>query len=173
MKLSGIIIFIGCLLSPNLAIAEKSLPCALIAYMNSLDIKYEPIDKSDLSEDMLDDYKNLQSKPEVQIVNDFDGDGRDDYALLLNNRDIFVSVVVFLNRGDSYTHRVIRDMTYRKNHDKTNIRMIMSPVAGSVKGIEGALELENGGIYVTCYYCPGSAVYYWEKGDFAIFPTSD
>ena len=173
MKLPRKIILIVFLLSPNLAIAAESLPYELIAYMKSLDIKYEPIDKSDLSEDMIDDYKSLQSKPEVQIVNDFDGDGRVDYALLLSNRDIYVSVVVFLDRGDSYTHRVIRDMTYRKNHDKTNIRMIMSPVAGSVKGIEGTLELENGGIYVTCYYCPGSAVYYWDEGDFSLLPTSD
>ncbi len=65
------------------------------------------------------------------------------------------------------------DMYYGENHDKADIRMIMRLVADSVKGIEGSLELENGGIFVTCFYCPGSAVYYWDEGDFATFATSD
>ena len=173
MKLLGIIILIGCLLSPNLANAEKSLPCDLIAYMNSLDIKYEPIDKSDLSKDVLDFYTYKHLKPEAQIINDFDGDSRDDYALLVNNRDVYVSVVVFLKRDDSYTHRVIMDMGYGENHDKNDIKMVMIPVAESIKGIEGTLELKHGGVYVQCAYCPGSAVYYWDEGNFAIFPTSD
>ena len=60
MKLPRKIILIVFLLSSNLAIAAESLPYELIAYMKSLDIKYEPIDKSDLSEDMIDDHKRFR-----------------------------------------------------------------------------------------------------------------
>jgi len=152
-------------------LASMKLPSDLLVYLDSLEIKYMPLEHSALSKEVAG--YSYGEYSQTQIVNDFDGDSRDDYALLVNNRGTIVSVVVFLKREDSYTHRVIMDMYYGENHDKNDIKMIMIPVAESVKGIEGTLELENGGLYVKCAYCPGSAVYYWDEGNFAIFPTSD
>jgi hypothetical protein len=171
MKSLGIIIFIGCLLLPNLARAEESLPRDLIAYMNSLDIKYRPFDKSDLSVEIQDFI--FHAEPEVQITNDFDGDNRDDYALLVNSRDTYVSIIVFLRRGDSFEHQVIKDFNYGRYYDERNIKVIMIPMPKSIEGISGVLELKNGGIYVSCAWCSTGSVYYWNNGNFDRFPISD
>ena len=162
-------LLLGIVIFSKATIADQSLPRDLENYMNSLSTTYIPISQADLLENLLI-YENITT----QIVNDFDGDGRSDYALLVNNFHTYVSVVVFLKRDQGYSHYVLDEKNYHDDFDLHNVEGIMIPVAvGEIKGVERTLTLNRPGIYVSWYLVPTSAVYYWDKGKFVRFATSD
>lgn len=169
MKLLPIKIFFGCLLFFNPASASQALPDDLITYMDSLDISYTPIDDKDLSPST-----RIYGEPYVRITDDFDGDDRVDYALLVNSRKSYISVVIFLRRGVGFTHEVIYDANFYHFFDNSNIDVTMSPVKkGNVNGAEGTLNLKHTGIYIAEEGMPTSSVYYWDGDRFARFWISD
>ena len=79
----------------SVASACSPLPSDLQAYMKSLDVQYTPIDKKNLDPGILSVYEDA----EVCIVDDFDDDGRTDYALLFNSQKTRVSVIGFLGKN--------------------------------------------------------------------------
>lgn len=152
-------------------LASMKLPGDLSTYLESLEIKYMPLEHSALAKEVAG--YSYGDYSQTQITDDFDGDNRDDYALIMNSRGTVVSIVVFLRRGNSYTHRVLDVQDYGKIYDETSIQVIMIRKTKKVVGVDGPLELENTGIYVSCNLCPVGSVYYWADGDFVSYAISD
>jgi hypothetical protein len=169
MRAIGFILLFGIILFARGATAGQTLPYDLKDYMNSLSTTYIPINQADLLEQLL-----IYEKITTQIINDFDGDGRTDYALLVNNFHTYVSVVVFLKRDQGYSHYVLDEKDYHHNFDVHNVEAVMIPVAqGEIKGVEKSYTLNQPGIYVSWYLSPTSSVYYWDEDKFVRFATSD
>jgi hypothetical protein len=73
-----------------------------------------PLVKKDFGPDIPDMFKYGPEyyEPETEIIADFDGDNRQDYALMIQTRPGNASIVVLLDRKSGFTHQVIRTFEY-------------------------------------------------------------
>ncbi len=153
----------------NSAFASSQLPSELITYIESLENKYNLVKQSDLSPLIL---QNIEMAT-AQIISDFDGDNRPDYALLATNQNQFVSVVIFLNRANGFTHLVLLDKLFGDALVQNDIQVFMYPVTGEIEGANSSIQLDYTGIYVSWIFGPTGAVYYWNNNKFESLLISD
>ena len=167
MKPPRIKTFLGCLLFFNLASASDELPAELITYIESLDISYMLIERKDLHPKFLDKPR----KGDTRLVGDFNGDSQIDYALLLKNRNTYVSLIVFIGGEDGFSHHILDDNNYSQYFDENKIAEALYPEDGDdVIGPYETLKLEH----LASYSSAGRGAYYiWRDNKFYKFVTWD
>ena len=169
MKALLIQIVFGYFLSSRMVLACQSLPNDLFEYMDSLEISYTQINKQDLDPFVFEFTKNK----DVQIVDDFDGDGQVDFALLLKTQQSHISIVVFLRRGNSFIHKTILTTGYDENLKSNKVAVDMVPLSGTIEGVDETIELIRTGIYAATLWSPVNSVHYWKDDEFVSLPLSD
>lgn len=170
------IIFV-CVMFSDVALACPPLPDELTAYMQSLDVRYSLIDKENLHPQVKLAYEDAI----VCVVDDFDGDGRTDYALAVTdpNPPLYdfqkanVKIIVFFGKLSGYVHKILPYHIYFDLPDPNEIGLIMIPVTGEFEALDETIQLKNTGIQLQWLYIPVSYVFYWKDSDFVQVQISD
>ena len=170
------LLFAGLFFS-SVASACSPLPSDLQAYMKSLDVQYTPIDKKNLDPGILSVYEDA----EVCIVDDFDGDGRTDHAVLLNSQETRFSVIAFLRREPGYVHKVLYDADYMQFFDPENIQVIMAPASGRIETVVAGesdveikpVQLKRTGIVLSEWMGAITKLHYWKDSEYVQAHLSD
>ena len=118
---------------------------------------------------------------EVCIVDDFDDDGRTDYALLFNSQKTRVSVIAFLRKESGYEHRVLYDIDYRHLFDPENIPVIMTPARARIETVVAGeydieiepVHLKHTGIQLTEWFGAIVKLHYWKDSEYVQAHLSD
>ena len=168
---------LACFIFSNMALACPPLPGDLTAYMQSLDVRYSLIDKKNLHSQV----KFVYEDAVVCIVDDFDGDGRTDYALAVTDpnpprydfQKANVKIIVFFRKESGYAHKVLPYRILFDLPDPNEIGLIMIPVTGEFEALDETIQLQNTGIQLQWLYIPVSYVFYWKDDNFVQVPISD
>lgn len=155
------------LLAP--ALACENLPRDLKTYLESSNEGFTFVKQTNLSEPIRSYFKRAVTFAE----GDINGDGLEDYALIVNYKKTYVSVVVFLRSENGFNHHVIEEEDFGRFYRYDDVKTVMYPVTGRITGHDGEIELTNLGIYVGYELGNQGFVVYWKDNRFHRFRVSD
>ena len=119
--------------------------------------------------------RNKFGKAPIQVVADFNGDGKRDWAGLVRTRKGVINLVVIYSKGQQYRHALLQKDVGRSGYNLGVSVHLQKP--GRIKGFPAENNPKNVRLVLPgvefVYFEKSSVVYYWKERQFAAIWTSD